>query len=840
MPFQATSFNLSEDDLQLLHEQRNLTRQINNQVIQVGAIYLKPKSKLPADDNWALRKYLETKLEAWVDDPELVYTNVGFNLQLGWVDVDIDSDDPDFNRCIMAALRHLRIDSRFAFGRRSIGAPSHFMVQLTEEDAANFEELKRFEPKEIKINNARHKVQLRTSIPKSTKRLVEFSAQQTVVPGSIYVDKMDTNGHDISVWWQANGEIARTPDQVAATTSRRVTYRELVRAITYGSILYLTRPHWTEGNRQGVATRLFGWLARVVIEGESINDSEQLSSEVYCPIDSDIAAESLIELICNEFGDNEAYMRKRTFHDAIGKLRQNPDAKIPGWPAMEILFGVEAVQGLRNVISTGSSTSALSVLLDRYIYEEVTDYYIDREFFMIPGSRFAFPNKMLYTRHKPETIMIGGKPKEAFKSFEISKLRKQVTRADLFPDYQEGAIIRIANNKLVSEEYEGKSNLVFNTWTGWFHKPVLSPNLELLAKCESMLDTALGFLTCDNPRQIKWIKDWLAWTIQFPGDKQQIAWVILGSQGVGKSFIGNHFCGALLGSLHSTVATKLIGETFAIGPLVGRMLVFIDEARFKNAQQVDEIKLLIRNIRMGGEQKHQDPREYNIYARMMFAANGFDIGVGQANTTDRALYFTKTHSPQSMGVTEFKFREWAHSLKPFFEEFAIMIRDDYVMSHFMRLFTDRELVKSQIENITGSAAGDTAIIVGNLSPSRRIAKNIIEDGFLFDYLDITTPFTRVEFVNAVAERLKNAGDRIVNPEWILREFAELGMLETAKCGIVMKQRFRWKLGELQSKFGEATGIPLIPPYEFTEVDYGPNDNDGSKPVSFRGMVRGRF
>jgi hypothetical protein len=102
--------------------------------------------------------------------------------------------------------------------------------------------------------------------------------------------------------------------------------------------------------------------------------------------------------------------------------------------------------------------------------------------------------------------------------------------------------------------------------------------------------------------------------------------------------------------------------------------------------------------------------------------------------------------------------------------------------------------------------------------------------------DITTPFTPTEFMAFVTDYCKKIGEMKVHPHFILKEFTALGMLENVEGKI----RFRWKIAELHDKFGEAIGVKLTPRFIFTEADHGPNDNDGSKPIPWRGLKRYRF
>src|SRR6185369_16348078 len=101
----------------------------------------------------------------------------------------------------IAAMDHLKIDTRFQFGRHSVGAPSHVMVQLSEEEGTNFAQLKVFEPKEFRLKGVRHKVELRSLPIEMGKASLAREAKQTVMPGSIYIKKSDAKSYDISVWY---------------------------------------------------------------------------------------------------------------------------------------------------------------------------------------------------------------------------------------------------------------------------------------------------------------------------------------------------------------------------------------------------------------------------------------------------------------------------------------------------------------------------------------------------------------------------------------------------------------------------------------------------------------
>ncbi len=838
MTFETVSggYRLSAKDEALLLKQRAITKAINESFVMVGAAFLKQSSKNPYDDDWFKKNYRDTNLQSWIDDDHLRYINLGFNLQLGWMDVDIDAEDPEYNRAIIAAMDHLKIDTRFRFGRLSVGYPSHVFLQLGEDESTNFDSLTKFEPKEFRIDGKRYHVQLRSFSTNVQAANLARTAKQTVVPGSIYSHKTKHGDYDLSVWYSGNTP-ATGVTQIASTTPRRVNFNEVVRAIAFGTVAYCLRDLWVEGSRQTAAQKVGGWLARVVAESQAMNNHEAVSSEVFCPVDSDDIAESLLHFICEYFNDDERHMRVRVYNDAVRKIAHNPDAKIPGWPTMEQLVGGHVVNALRSVLMPGSDVSMLTKMAERYIYDESDDQYIDRERFKTVGN-YVHPSDQLQRRHKGDVVRVGGKSREAFKVFEASDIRKRVGIRDLYPDLNPGGIYRVSGlGEVLSDDDDDDDTAlaVFNTWRGWPVKPTDDFDADLMASVIGMFDRVLGYLTQDNEEQIAWVKEWLSWTFQHPGDKQQIAWCVIGEQGIGKSWIGNIFMRSMMGGLWGAAAPKVLEGEFNIGPFKDKMFVFIDEAKFHNEQGVDEIKKLIRGVDVPGMEKFQEARDYRIFSRIMFASNRLDLGIGQANTTDRALFYTRAYDRDYKKMTEMQFRGWAETLKPFFVEFTELMKQRTVREHFMRYFMEYPTDKFQVESIKRSSSNDAAIVISNMNWARRIAKFIVEDGRIFEDLDISYPFTISDLNRRVAEVSQELGMRNVQGARVLAEFEHADVLEKVVIGGMKKLRFKYKIGQLTDAFGEAINAPMESKFMFDpEKDYGVNDCDGKKRPPWKG------
>lgn len=829
------------EDEEVINTQRSITKVVNDRFIQVGAVYLKMNGKTPTSEDWAKMGYRDVDLQDWIDREDDRLKNVGFNLQLGWTDIDIDVPDREFNSCLLAALDFLGVDTRFRFGRRSIGYPTHVLVQLGEEESANFEGLSRFVPKMFNFKGERFHVEVRSFPTNLSEKQLVKSAKQTVMPGSIYTHKTEAGEYDLSVWYASNGTVADNVMKVAATTPRRAAFYHIVRAITFATFLYCVKDHWVSGSRQFTATKMAGWLARVVKDSGAMNNHEVVSSDVFCPVDTDEIVEGLLKFVCDYLHDDEPHMRVRTYYDAAEKLSRNPDAKIPGWPAIEQMLGGEAVQALRTVFMPGSDVSMLTKMADRYVFDESDSLYIDRKRHVM-GGRFAHETSELVYRHKSDMVRISGKPREAFRVFESSDMRKRVDKRDMYPDLDPGGIYRFSKigDLLADDDDEDEAVVAFNTWRGWPVAPATVVDPALMKQCEDYLNQLLRYMTSDNEKQADWAKKWVAWIFQNPTKKQQIAWVCVGGQGVGKSFFGLIFMKAIMGRLWGTAPAKIMETDFTVAPFIDKMFVFIDEAKFHGEGSTDEIKKMIRSVDVAGAEKFNDVRNYNIYARVMFAANRYNIGAGQAGVIDRALFYTKAMDKEYKNMTEMEFREWTETLKPWFAEFDEFLLRREVKEHYVRMFMDIQTSQKEVESIRLSSSGDNDILVANLAWSRKVAKFIVEDARIHEDLALEYPFTATDLNRRVQEVSKEMGLRNVQGQRVLQEFMDADLIERYLDTGKAMMRFKHKWADALQLFGAATGLDMEVLYEITESDRGVNDATLKSRLPWKGAKSTRF
>jgi hypothetical protein len=196
------------DDRQrcLLNTQKAITNAVATR-LDFSQHYVDPGVK-SAIGPWKSKRGTAFDQFDWIEGTNS-HKNSGLLVILPWVDMDADGP-VEFRRCMYDAYKRLGLDTRLAFGRLSIGYPSHFLFKIIDADVDEFEDLRSsLAPPEIVVDGARCKVEIKSSIRHGR----GISAYQVIAPGSVYNDNKYTNGPDISVWW-CDGKPAESIEQL--------------------------------------------------------------------------------------------------------------------------------------------------------------------------------------------------------------------------------------------------------------------------------------------------------------------------------------------------------------------------------------------------------------------------------------------------------------------------------------------------------------------------------------------------------------------------------------------------------------------------------------------------
>src|SRR5262249_17424944 len=128
-----------------------------------------------------------------------------------------------------------------------------------------------------------------------------------------------------------------------------------------------------------------------------------------------------------------------------------------------------------------------------------------------------------------------------------------------------------------------------------------------------------------------------------------------------------------------------------------------------------------------------------------------------------------------------------------------------VQQHFMYIFKTMPVDRHRLEDTELSSSNDKNIIESNMSFARRVAKRLIEEGRVWEDLDISAPFTITEFEKRVKDLTDNSGMK-VRSIWVFNDLNEQGMMEQVTITGNRFWRFKYKIGTLTEKYSEAIGV----------------------------------
>jgi hypothetical protein len=789
--------------------QRALTVEfLRTRRLKAPAVWLKPESaSANADD--AIKPELDTVIEDWLSPSE--DRNLGVRLVDGFVELQIASPDDVWVQSFFTACRSLKIDARAAFGGR--GRPITSIIL----HASQPERWGDRWPRGHK-DKAGQWVETKVAYsapPTKTARAAFVNSRP--LPGSRF-------GGELIVWRPFgkpetdDGELGL--EDLEARELATTNMESICRAVAFATLGY-----WITVYLDGLAdwdqslTRtLGGWVARQVREGADINArGKSLEGVCWAPVDSSDTAAALLAFLGNLGAKNDLGV---AFLHAENALDRNQP--VAGWPAIETLFGPHARVGIRRAFRAGLDVDAIEEMSERYIYDHSTQEYLDRKRLLEGHNLFEHKHDHLIERHATETVFVGNKPHNPFKLYATSALRTDVDHREFRPGYEPGAILRYSRvyGLLKSDdEQRGDEFRLFNTFSGFAIKPVATIDETTMRAAITMLDRMLALLTQDNPAQMKWLKQFIAWIAQHPEIKPQVCPIIVGGQGIGKSLFGEKLMEALFGNMAGNAdAASLSDNKFLVTPFIGKLVTFIDEVKLENQSAVNIIKKMIRSNRISGQMKFGHQRDWYIPSRIIIASNSPEIGLTPADAADRAFFFIMSYTSENRGMNDIQFLDWANGLKPFFSEFVDALESVLFKQHLMRYFMDFETTRIELENLEFSSRGDESVVRSVMTEARRVGRRIVANARVASSNDITAWFNAFYLREAIK---RNEGPRCkVEPHEVLNDWQRAGVLEKQRGDWY---RFKYKYGSLLKELGEAHGLKLPGDWEPVPGDWGDND-----------------
>ena len=783
---------------------------ISRRKLAAPAVFFRPNTGEP-DAKDALADVLTTDLGAW-DGPE---HNVGVRLDGGHLELGIRAGDDAFAHAFFLAAEHLRLDARAAFGVHRISS-----VILAVEDQELIEPWAPRWPKGFKDKHGHWtETTVKTSSAK-TKSANAIYRYSKPLPGSVVPEGI--------VVWRPKGKAAALDAELGVEEMENRALAPtgmdtLIRALAYATLVYWIRIY-LDGLKDWdsiLTGRLGGWIARCEVEGRAINaQGKSLEGICWCPIDTREQALDLVSFL-GKLGANADL--KVAYLQAEAQLIRDPLAPVAGWPAIAGLFGNDGKQGIRCAFHAGLDLDIVEKMSERWILDLSTSVYIDRDN-ITKGLPLEKTHDELVRIYEKDVVFVGKKRANPFRIYSASSFRTDVARTGMFPGEDPGSILRYSPVYSIIKEEEWRSDeyKVLNTYRGFNIKPAGVIDEALMRKVVTSLDIMLGLLTRDNDAQMWWLKKFIAWTIQYPDKKQQVAPVIVGGQGIGKSVFGENVMQALFGNLCGTASAALLTDNaFLITPFIGKLITFVDEVRLETAGAINEIKKIVRQKRISGQLKFRDQQDHEIYSRLILAANHADIGLTAQDAADRALFFIVSWTARNKEMNDAEFQTWTWGYKPFYSEFTAMLETVPVRQHLMRYFRDVECSQAELEDLTHSSRFDENVVKSTMSKERKIARQIAASARIVAGNDLVAWFNIYDLRTAV---LREDGQRSrLDANDVLREFEIAGVIEPMSGG---HYRFKYGYGKTLQELGKAHNLELTPAHQV-----GPGDFDDNPVLS---------
>lgn len=253
--------------------------------------------------------------------------------------------------------------------------------------------------------------------------------------------------------------------------------------------------------------------------------------------------------------------------------------------------------------------------------------------------------------------------KKGDKTWEVKPFIKQwLQRADL--RVYEKLIFNPDPNYIANNKY-------YNTFRGFYWtRDNSTPNLENI---QPLLDHILNTICSGNKNEYEYLLNWMAFAIQKPHIKTQVAVVLMGLQGVGKGTIVDYLSD-IMGKqyyTHPTSQNDVLGNFNSL--LAGKTLVFLDEITWGGDKQTSgNLKKLITEQTMSINKKGVAQYEMSTFSNFIFASNNYWAFPAEKSerrcfipTIDNDRVLSKTPQEKTTyfnNIRNVKVEHWAHFL----------------------------------------------------------------------------------------------------------------------------------------------------------------------------------
>lgn len=614
-------------------------------------VRVRPKQKDPFNDWDPRRAASEDKslILAYLDaNPDV---NIGALFSGKFVDLDVDND----NDLLEEALDYFLPRTPYIWGRAS-KPRSHRVFTLSEDfDRSIYSRflrnLKRLG--EGTVNDSSYSLELRGGRPEA--------GLFSVLPGSVH----------------PSGEAYEWVEGADPTVGAPfVTVHSLVRSLRLAVVASILARYWVEGSRNDISLAFAGLLWRIrhtTMSAFGFDNEDEAPLDIFILTMDD--AQAVFKCIMQISGDAKDDERSRLLNliNTWKKLDSDASAKASGGKVLAELIGSiegeKVVKAMYDLLSDTEGAEELEKLAEQYVIWYGPGVLIDLNLVRLSRAKSWMTKDQATNSMGAKKVRVGDNYVKVVNMLFGSSIAQRVYGLTFDP----------RSDEILVESPEGTK---VNQWRGFAMQPASQSVLP--EQVQPLLDYIRCVVSNNDPKAYEWIMAWIADLFQYPGDKPGTALVLIGAHGAGKSFLGEHVIGPIIGPHH-------YGQVGDVGKLTEKFNANLDNKVFIQCDETvhsyqkdvaSKLKALITSPSLVVEPKGIDSFEKPNHIRLLFTSNEdtSSIFIDPSPYERRFTVVTVSHERAKDIIYWESMHEW------------IKINREKILRYFLDYKYDRKLV----------------------------------------------------------------------------------------------------------------------------------------------------
>jgi hypothetical protein len=346
----------------------------------------------------------------------------------------------------------------------------------------------------------------------------------------------------------------------------------LVKGVRLAIAASILAPHWIAGTRNDLSLALAGCLWRIRASTRAaygLEPSEEHDESIFILEEDDAAG--IFNCVMAIAGDETEDKRSRLLNlrNTWKKLDGEAGAKVTGGKVLAEMvgepIGPRLVRALYRLLSDSDAAEQIEKLAEQFYMWYGPGVILDLDLVAEGVGQPWMTRMQAMSSLGGKNIMIGDKKVKVVDILFGSTVIQRIHGLTFDP----------STTDLVVLNETGRS--VINQWKGWGTEPCAQMVQD--NEVEPFLSYVLEVICDNDDARYRWVLSWLADILQRPAEKPGTSLVLVGVQGAGKTFLGEHIMGRIIGSTHYTQLKDIAKLTDKFNTIIdNKIFVQCDEA----------------------------------------------------------------------------------------------------------------------------------------------------------------------------------------------------------------------------------------------------------------------